>query len=295
MLITKQTRLALRQKQSFHSKYQEADMKKNLLGKSIIAIVLATMTVVSASALEATVLSTKGKVEVQKGNDWVAVKEGDTIQKGAIISTGFKSEAVLKVKESTFKLSPLTRITIEQLASTSTKDETQMYLDSGSVSFNVKKSENKRVGFKVRSPAATASVRGTEGTSCADGTNITRSGLVSVGAPESSSAGVVEGDATTTSTDGKSSPLTPTTDVGGSAGDTPVFAGQSTKVDDMTGMQTPPQTQMSNDSHGLNSSTTSLATVEAPKEGNAVPPINSADRESPGMKYGTVTVSISWK
>src|SRR5574344_747731 len=138
-------------------------MKKSFIERTIIAAVLAAITVFSASALEAKVISVKGKVEVQKGSNWVAVKEGDTIQKGAVISTGFKSEAVLKVKESTFTLSPLTRITIEQLSETSTKDDTQMYLDSGNVAFDVKKSENKRVGFKVRSPAATASVRGTSG------------------------------------------------------------------------------------------------------------------------------------
>ena len=131
--------------------------------KTILAFVFALAAVISANALDATVLSVKGKVEVQKGEEWVPVKAGDIISKGSVISTGFKSEAVIKVKESKFTLSPLTRITIEKLSSTKAKDNTQLYLDSGSVGFDVKKSENKKVGFKVRSPAATASVRGTSG------------------------------------------------------------------------------------------------------------------------------------
>lgn len=134
-------------------------MKKSIL-KTLAALIL-TASVTSAYALDATVMSTKGKAEVQKGNSWVALKPGSKLTKGDVVQTGFKSELKLKIGESTVEVAPMTRITIEQLAAKDTKDETSLYLDTGSVKSDVKKTDKRRVGFTVRSPAATASVRGT--------------------------------------------------------------------------------------------------------------------------------------
>ena len=79
-----------------------------------------------------------------------------------VIQTGFKSELIIKMKNSTVTVSPMTRITVEQLAEKKDKDETKLFLDTGSLRSNVKKTEDRRIGFTVRSPVATASVRGTE-------------------------------------------------------------------------------------------------------------------------------------
>ncbi|MBQ9205370.1 MAG: FecR domain-containing protein [Treponema sp.] len=122
----------------------------------------------SSFAMQATVVSTKGKAEVQNGSSWVALKNGDTLDQGSVIQTGFKSEVVLKIKESTVTVAPLSRITLQTLAEregvagAQPKDETSIYLDTGSLKSNVQKSADRRVGFTVRSPVATASVRGTE-------------------------------------------------------------------------------------------------------------------------------------
>ncbi|MBQ4377874.1 MAG: FecR domain-containing protein [Treponema sp.] len=122
----------------------------------------------SSFAFQATVVSAKGKAEVQSGSEWVAIKTGDTLDQGAVIQTGFKSEVVLKLKESTVTVAPLTRITLQTLAERNGvagapgKDETSIFLDTGSLKSNVQKSQDRRVGFTVRSPVATASVRGTE-------------------------------------------------------------------------------------------------------------------------------------
>ena len=126
-----------------------------------VALVIATA-LVTATAMDAKVISTKGKAEVQSGGTWKALAVGDTLKKGAVIQTGFKSELVLQIKESIVTVAPLSHLTIEQLAEKETKDETRLYLDTGSLKSNVKKAENRRVGFTVKSPVATASVRGTE-------------------------------------------------------------------------------------------------------------------------------------
>ena len=114
-----------------------------------------------ADALDAVVVSSTGKVEVQNGTQWVPVKEGDVLKKGSVVQTGFKSELVLKVKESNMKISQLTRMVIENLSAGSDKDDTRIFIDTGSVRSEVNRSGARKVGFTVRSPVATASVRGT--------------------------------------------------------------------------------------------------------------------------------------
>lgn len=132
---------------------------KKLIASLVMAA--AAITAASASNMQATVLSTKGKTEVMKGTSWTPLKIGSIIEKGDVIQTGFKSELILKIKNTTVTVSPLSRITIEQLASKGNKDETRLFLDTGSLKSDVKKTEDRRVGFTVRSPVATASVRGT--------------------------------------------------------------------------------------------------------------------------------------
>ncbi|MCQ2248073.1 MAG: FecR domain-containing protein [Treponema sp.] len=154
---------------------------------SVVFVALAAaFCAVNASALEATVVSVKGKVEIQEAGLWVSLEEGDTVEKGTIISTGFNSEAVLSVKESNFTLGPLTRITVEDLTSAGAKDNTQLFIDSGSISVAVDSAEGRRTGFKVRSPVATASVRGTEFKLSSSGKITVHQGLVSFGPSESS-------------------------------------------------------------------------------------------------------------
>ena len=217
----------------------------------------------SLSALEAKVISVSGKVEVQRGSSWVSVSAGETLQKGAVLSTGFKSSAELTIDNSTVSVGPLTRMTIEQLASNNVKSETQLYLDSGKVSANVQKPEGKKVDFKVSSPVATASVRGTEFTMGADGSLFTKSGLVSKGAPSSSRPQVSSSDEPSdfVPADGTSSATTSTSAVGAGFG-VPVFAGQNSRTDSLTGMATQPQAEHRNNARSIGGAQGSLASRE---------------------------------
>ena len=139
--------------------------------KLILALVLSAFAFSSFAAqanMQATVISTKGKAEMQSAGTWVALKPGDNIEQGTVIQTGFKSELVLKIKESTVTVAPLSRLTLQTLAERQGikgsigKDETTIKLATGSIKSNVQKTADRRVGFTVRSPVATASVRGTE-------------------------------------------------------------------------------------------------------------------------------------
>lgn len=115
-----------------------------------------------AADFTAKVVSVSGKVEVLKGNEWKTLAAGDSLKSGDTVQTGFRSSAVLNIKDSTVNVTALTRMTVEQLSETSEKDNVRVFVKTGGVSSNVQKSNGKKVGFTVRTPVATASVRGTE-------------------------------------------------------------------------------------------------------------------------------------
>ncbi|MBR0155238.1 MAG: FecR domain-containing protein [Treponema sp.] len=133
--------------------------------KKIITALLISFLSFEIFAIEAKVVSVTGKVQKQRGAAWVDLKPGDVIAKGELIQTGFKSEAVLSLtsanQKSTIKVAPLSRVTIEQLSETATEDTASLAVTSGSVKSDIQKTKDNRVNYSVRSPVATASVRGT--------------------------------------------------------------------------------------------------------------------------------------
>lgn len=131
--------------------------------KTLIVLVL-LFAAVSAFALSAKVLDVVGKVEYQRADgSWAAVSAGTTLGPGTVLSTGFKSEAVISVDESTITVKALTRLTIEKLYEQDGNKSSSFYLDAGGVGADVKSAADKKVSFTVKTPAVTASVRGTAG------------------------------------------------------------------------------------------------------------------------------------
>ncbi|AEE17746.1 FecR domain-containing protein [Treponema brennaborense] len=118
---------------------------------------------------QAEVVSFTGKVEYDKDGVWTAVAAGDVLPQGTVISTGFKSSAVLKIGASRFTVEPLSRIAIEKIAENDGDYDSAMYVSSGKLNIDVKPVAGRKVNFQARSPVATASVRGTSGTFGADG------------------------------------------------------------------------------------------------------------------------------
>ena len=152
--------------------------------RKILFAALLCCVMASLCAMEVKVVEVTGKVEVQRDDKWIAVSKGDILPPGSVISTGFKSEAVIAFDETVIKVKALTRLTIEQLFEKNGDKASSVYLDTGSISADVKPAENKRVGFSVKTPAATASVRGTSGDVYSDGTVIGTSGKWCITPPE---------------------------------------------------------------------------------------------------------------
>jgi len=127
-----------------------------------IAIIVFLALAASAFALQGKVVAVSGKVEFQAAQGtWKPLKQGDSIQAGTVISTGFKSQATIQLGASVLTVKPLTRMTLSELAEKEDTVDTELYLEVGNVRAEVNSYNNKRNGFTVRSPSATASVRGT--------------------------------------------------------------------------------------------------------------------------------------
>ena len=251
--------------------------------RKIISIFIVSLSMIPMFSLEAKVVSVKGKVEIQEAGMWVPVEKGDIIEKGTVISTGFNSELVVDVKNSTFTLGPLTRVTIENLVTKGNKDTTQIYIDSGSIAANVSNKGGRRTGFKVRSPVATASVRGTAFIVSSSGKLTVTEGLVAFGPAESSSSevdtesadeDVISDEAVADSgDDSQSDAFASTEDVGGEG--VPVAAGQTSTASVSGFMPSSPRTEMAKASVGGVDSTVTVSALNAVGSGSDASSISS--------------------
>ena len=227
----------------------------------LLAFALAFIALHSAAALEAKVLSTSGKVEIQKGSAWVPLNTGDVVYAGDVISTGFKSSAELSIQGSKVQLGPLTLITIEKLVSTSSKNETSIYLDSGKIDATVNKADGKRTGFKVSTPVATASVRGTSFSMNAAGFLFTSKGLVAKMPSMSKVPQVSDTPSDFTPADGETNAFTSVKDVSGGMG-IPVYEGEYSSTDPNTGLPVYPQKELAKRIIDIRSGTLSQTVLE---------------------------------
>jgi hypothetical protein len=130
----------------------------------VFALLFAAAWAYSATSIQDAVFSVvNGKVEYQaQGAQWKPARVGDHVTKGTVISTGFKSNAVIKVGPTSISLKPVTRLTLEELIKTEGGTQTSLYLLAGRVNADVPPQAGETTEFKVTSPTATASVRGTK-------------------------------------------------------------------------------------------------------------------------------------
>jgi hypothetical protein len=133
-------------------------MKKVVLGLALL---------VGAAALfaqEAVIRELNGTVELKAPGaaDWTPARQGQRIPQKTIISTGFKSSALVEIGNSTLSLQPLTRLSLEELVRADGGEKVDLNLRTGRIRANVRPPADGTTNFTVRSPSATASVRGTD-------------------------------------------------------------------------------------------------------------------------------------
>jgi hypothetical protein len=93
--------------------------------------------------------------------EWAPAKVGDTVSTQTLISTGFKSIAVLAIGESVITVRPLTRLSLEELTALNTVEQVSLNLRAGRIRAEVTPPAGTKTDFTVRGPTVTASVRGT--------------------------------------------------------------------------------------------------------------------------------------
>jgi ferric-dicitrate binding protein FerR (iron transport regulator) len=112
---------------------------------------------------QATIREISGTVEIKAPGaaDWAPASRGQVVEQRALISTGFKSSVLLAIGNSTLSVQPLTRLSLEELVLAGNSEKVDVNLRAGRVRANVRPPAGGTTGFTVRSPTATASVRGT--------------------------------------------------------------------------------------------------------------------------------------
>jgi hypothetical protein len=114
-------------------------------------------------ARSAVIRDLAGTVEVKapRADAWTAAYRGQVLDIDMLISTGFKSTAVIVLGNSVLTVRPLTRLSLTELSRVQDNEKVEFRLQTGRVRAEVKAPAAGQTDFTVRSSAATASVRGT--------------------------------------------------------------------------------------------------------------------------------------
>jgi hypothetical protein len=137
-------------------------MKRNLILPPVLAVLLFFAPRGQAPA-QAVFMEIQGKVEILPSGaaEWTAAATGMTIEKGSVISTGFKSSALIQTVSSRILLRPVTRLTLEEIIGLEGNEAISLALRSGRIRADVLPLQSGKTEFTVRSPMTVASVRGT--------------------------------------------------------------------------------------------------------------------------------------
>jgi len=105
-----------------------------------------------------------GTVELKLpgAQDFTAAKIGDTLSRDTVVSTGFKSSALVEVGSAVITVRPLTRLTLTEISAASGSESVNVNLRTGRVRAELTPPAGTKASMSVTSPVATASVRGTK-------------------------------------------------------------------------------------------------------------------------------------
>jgi len=92
---------------------------------------------------------------------FIPAKTGNEVAQNTIISTGFRSTAVIEVGSTLITVRPLTRLSLAEISSSQNTENLNVNLQAGRIRVDVKPPAGTRTNTAVQSPSATASVRGT--------------------------------------------------------------------------------------------------------------------------------------
>jgi hypothetical protein len=130
--------------------------------KRMIVVLLFLMSI-AAFAQQGIIREAIGTVELKQPGaaEFVLAKVGDPVVEATIVSTGFKSRALISVGNSTIAVQPLTRLSLTEITTAQQTERVAINLSTGRVRADVNPPLGGKTDFSVQSPMVTASVRGT--------------------------------------------------------------------------------------------------------------------------------------
>jgi hypothetical protein len=132
-------------------------MKKNIF------ILILFITGMCVFAQNGTIKEKSGTVELKSpgASDFVPAKAGDKVSQQTVVSTGFKSTALIEVGGAVLTVRPLTRLTLTEISASMNSETLNLNLQTGRVRVEMNPPAGGKAVMSVKSPIATASVRGT--------------------------------------------------------------------------------------------------------------------------------------
>jgi hypothetical protein len=133
--------------------------------KTILAVILAGISGLGMSvfAQNGVIKDLTGTVELKPAGTaaFAPATAGEQVKADTVISTGFKSTALLEVGSAVIAVRPLTRLTLTEITASQGLETININLQAGRVRVDVNPPAGKKAALSISSPTATASVRGT--------------------------------------------------------------------------------------------------------------------------------------
>jgi hypothetical protein len=131
--------------------------------KKIICVLALTGVAALGFSQTGVIKELSGVVEIKTSGTgaFVPAGAGTEVLPDTIISTGFRSTALVQIGSASIAIRPLTRLTLSEIQASQGTETLNMNLQSGRVRVELKPPAGTKASLGLTSPIATASVRGT--------------------------------------------------------------------------------------------------------------------------------------
>ena len=130
--------------------------------KFCLVVLFAGVVVFSGFPQSGVIREMAGDVQIKSGtSDFVPAQTGSVVSQDTIISTGFRSQALIEIGSTLITVRPLTRLSLAEIRGSQGTESLNVNLQAGRIRVDVTPPAGTRANVTIQSPVATASVRGT--------------------------------------------------------------------------------------------------------------------------------------
>ena len=131
----------------------------------LMVLVIVVAAIAAAPVLADVVVDrSSGVVQYRLPNDsqWRALEAGLQVPEGTTVISGADGAASLTAGNSTITVAPLSRVVLDTVSISPTREVAELDMPYGRVQAQVRRGRNRGMDFRVYTPVSTAAVRGTE-------------------------------------------------------------------------------------------------------------------------------------